>query len=116
MFLKMRVPFFSDFDKKTLKLVSERFAYRMYSTNESINKFNEEAETLFVVVSGRVGHFNSKNKEELTNQDKPDSLSTEIMNWGHEGMTQDKKWNHTSIALKKTMVICLDKRDLIEVL
>jgi len=33
MFLKLKIPFFADFDKKTLKLVMERMVAQFYSVH-----------------------------------------------------------------------------------
>lgn len=92
MFLKLRVPFFADFDKKTLRLVSERFAFRIYQIKETINTYGEDANLLYVVVRGEVGHYYGIKKDQITNGTNPEGLSTEIMSWGHEGMAQDRKW------------------------
>ena len=116
MFLKLRVPFFADFDKKTLKLVAERFVFRIYQPKEVINTYNEDATVLYVVIRGEVGHYYGLKPSQISADANPEGLSMDIMSWGHEGMAQDKKWYFTSMALKKTMLICLDKRDLIEVL
>ena len=57
MFLKLKVPFFADFDKKTLKLVMERMVAQYYNSHTFIHKFNNEAEAVYIVISGQVGVY-----------------------------------------------------------
>ena len=52
MFLKLKIPFFADFDKKTLKLVIERMVAQYYPTHATIHTLNEEAECINMVLTG----------------------------------------------------------------
>jgi len=38
------------------------------------------------------------------------------MTWGEDAMTEELKWDGTVMALKKSLVLSLHKKDLIEVL
>jgi len=44
MFLKLKVPFFADFDKKTLRLVMERMLFIYLKKGQFVSRFKHDAE------------------------------------------------------------------------
>ena len=115
MFLKLRVPFFADFDKKALKVVMERMLCQDYKRGSIISKYKEEAENMYIVISGEVQQYDGRHHYELEGLE-PDRRCQELESWGEEAMTSDLQWEATSKALRKTLVLTLQRRDLIEVL
>ena len=57
MFLKIRVPFFSNFDKKTLRTMMERMGCTYYKRGQVVQKFKDDAEEMKVVLSGKLAEF-----------------------------------------------------------
>lgn len=57
MHLKLRVPFFSDFDKKTLKLATDRMLCNYLQRNSIVKDFDTPEDTLYVVLEGRIGRY-----------------------------------------------------------
>ena len=115
MFLKLKVPFFADFDKKTLKLVMERMLCSYLKGKQVVSKFKDEADQLYIVITGKLGNYigvRHHDAEEAT----PDSMYEPFETWGDDAMTEEVKWESTVMALKKSLVLSLHKKDLIEVL
>ena len=57
MFLKLKVPFFADFDKKTLKLVMERMLCSYLKRGQVVSKYKDEADQLYIVITGKLGSY-----------------------------------------------------------
>ena len=116
MFLKLRVPFFADFDKKTLRPVMERMLCNFYKKNQIVCQFNESAECMMIVIDGELGAFENLLPEEIQKDSLPTKQIDQLGTWGESAMTEDESWNHTLKATKKSLVLSLQKKDLIEVL
>ena len=52
MFIKLRFPFFANFDKKTLRLISERLSYQLIQKDQFVTFVGENANEIFLSVSG----------------------------------------------------------------
>ena len=70
---------------------------------------------MYIVISGEVHQYDGLHAHELDGQE-PDHKYQELMTWGEEAMTTDIQWEATTKALRKTLVLTLQRRDLIEVL
>ena len=115
MFLKLKVPFFADFDKKTLKLVMDRMLCSYLKKNQVITKFRDVADQIYIVINGRLGEYDGVSHHDCKGLE-PNEYYEPYQTWGDEAMTEDFKWESTIMALKKSLVISLHKKDLIEVL
>jgi CRP-like cAMP-binding protein len=69
MFLKLRVPFFADFDKKTLRPVMERMLCNFYKKHTTVCKMGDEAEYMMIVIDGELAAYKGVDHEELSNKD-----------------------------------------------
>ena len=115
MFLKLKVPFFADFDKKTLKLVMERMLCSYLKRGQVVSKYKDEADQLYIVITGKLGsYFNVRHHD--AEGSTPDKVYEPYSTWGDDAMTEEVKWESTVMALKKSLVLSLHKKDLIEVL
>jgi hypothetical protein len=115
MFLKLKVPFFVDFDKKTLRLVMERMLFIYLKKGQFVSRFKHEAEQVYICISGKLGEYKEVPHNRIDGQ-APDSIYEPYMTWGEDAMTEELKWDATVMALKKSLVLSLHKKDLIEVL
>ena len=70
---------------------------------------------MYIVISGEVCQWDGLHPQEIEGQE-PDHKYQELMTWGEEAMTTDLLWEATTKALRKTLVLTLQRRDLIEVL
>ena len=52
MFLKMRVPFFQTFDKKTIRLIMERINCNWVNRNQIVCRFKDSGEQMYVLITG----------------------------------------------------------------
>jgi len=62
MYLKLRVPFFSDFDKKTLRMVMERMLCSLFDKQRIIEEFGKPLEQMHIILNGAIGQFPKMNK------------------------------------------------------
>lgn len=116
MFLKLRVPFFADFDKKTLRPVMERMLCNFYKKHQIVARLGDNAECLMIVLDGELGAYEGIGHEDITKDLIPTTTIATLGTWGETGMTEDETWMHTVKATKKSLVLSLLKKDLIEVL
>ena len=72
MWLKLRMPFFADFDKRTLRVVVERFLCQDYKRNQVVTKFEKEADQMYVVIQGAVGEYDGTRWDCIEDNQEPD--------------------------------------------
>lgn len=125
MFLKLRVKFFEDFDKKTLRLVMERMLCQIFRRNTIIARNGEPAENIYIVINGKLTGYEDTAAEEVEKckndrkklGDDIDENQYEAMDsFGDDAMAEDCEWEETIIADKKSLLLSIHKKDMIEVL
>jgi hypothetical protein len=92
MFLKLRIPFFADFDKKTLRPVMERMLCNFYRKHQIVCKRADEAEHMMIVIDGELSAYEGVDFEDVTKELVPTSLITVLGTWGEDAMTEDETW------------------------
>ena len=87
----------------------------MYQAGQIVAKYKNEAECMNIVLSGELGQFdriNSNKTDGLT----PNKILLPIDTFGEECMTQEVIEEATVKAMRKSIVLQLYKKDLIEVI
>jgi CRP-like cAMP-binding protein len=115
MYLKLRVPFFIDFDKKTLKFIMERISCQFFKKGKIVQEFGQEGDQMLVVIDGELSCYFKKSSENI-GDNEPEVVIGPNDTWGENTMTNEINFEYTVRASKKTLVMRLDKKDLIEVL
>ena len=92
MFLKLRVPFFADFDKKTLRPVMERMLCNFYKKHQIVCKKGEDAEHMMIVIDGELSAYEGVDHEDVTKDLLPTNLISILGTWGEDAMTEDENW------------------------
>ena len=69
-----------------------------------------------IVLDGELGAYEGIGHEDVTKDLIPTTTIATLGTWGETGMTEDETWTHTVKATKKSLVLSLLKKDLIEVL
>ena len=114
MFLKLRVPFFADFDKKTLKLIMDRFITSNYKRSQVLAEYSSHMTKLFIVLNGKIGQYDGYKSRD--DRKRLNMVYEENQAFGEEGMTTNLYWQSCYISEKPTMLLVLSKKDLIEAL
>ena len=72
---------------------------------------------MMIVIDGELAAYKGVDADNLGNKDLvPDKIISILGTWGEEAMTEDENWEHSLKATKKSLVLTLNKKDLIEVL
>ena len=116
MFLKLRVPFFRDFDKKTLRFIMERTSSQFFRKGKTVHEYGEDGDHMIVVIDGQLACYYQRHISDITPDQEPDQTVDPNEAWGEDCMTEEIKWDYSVRASKKTLVMSIDKKDLIEVL
>lgn len=124
MFLKLRVRFFEDFDKKTLRLVMERMLCQVFRRNTIVARNGEQAENISIVINGRLTGYEDVPAEDVERckndrkklGDVDENIYEAMDSFGDDAMADDCEWEETIIADKKSLVLSIHKKDMIEVL
>ena len=69
-----------------------------------------------MILNGRLARYDKLKFFKIEKESKIDGYVETLEDIGREGMTDYQAWQSTYIADKKTMIIFLTKRDLIDVL
>ena len=116
MFLKLKVPFFKDFDKKTLKFIMERTSSQFFKKGKVVHEYGLAADHMLVVIDGQLSCYYETIIENVSPDQEPDMVVSSNETWGEDCMTEEIKWNYSVRATKKTLVMNVHKKDLLEVL
>lgn len=115
MYLKLRVPFFADFDKKTLKFIMERTGSSFFKKGKIVQEYGHEADHMLMVIDGELSCFFHKSVDQIA-ECTPDLVIGPGETWGDDALTDEITWEYSVKATKKALVMNFSKKDLIEVL
>lgn len=116
MFLKLRVPFFASFDKRALRLVIDRVSISFLRRDQVLTQYGRTAEHLYTVISGQLAEYEATHAVAVKESTEPDATIEPYSTFGEECMATAIKWPSTITAMKKSVVVSLHKKDLVEVL
>ena len=88
MFLKLRIPFFKDFDKKTLRMLMDRIYCSHYKRHDCVVEFKKPQDQLCVLLSGRLARYDKKKFYVIDKESKVDGYVDTLQDIGKEGMTE----------------------------
>ena len=72
---------------------------------------------MYVVISGQVGEYIGVKHNKLDEVEQPDELFEPIQAFGKENLTdKENVWGSTFVAVKRSLLLNIAKKDLIEVL
>lgn len=57
LFLKLRVPFFSSFNRRTLRIIIERISVQFLRRDQYLTQFERQADFLYVMIQGQLAEF-----------------------------------------------------------
>lgn len=93
----------------------ERINCEWYNRNQIVCRFKDQGEQMYVLVTGQVGQYNAI-RYNMTEDAVPDEVYEPISTFGEENLRKDSNWDATFKALKRTLLLIIMKKDLIEVL
>ena len=93
----------------------ERMLFIYLKKGQFVSRFKHDAEQVYIVITGKLGEYKNVAHNRIDGH-TPDSIYEPYMTWGEDAMTEELKWDGTVMALKKSLVLSLHKKDLIEVL
>jgi hypothetical protein len=114
MFLKLRVPFFKEFDKRTLRFVMDRSVTTTCLRSQVVAEYKSNMNKMHVVLEGRLGRYDGHRSR--SDQKEISHIFEEGAVLGEEGMTDPVTWKSCVLAETKSVLLTLGKRDLIEML
>lgn len=85
MFLKMRVPFFQTFDKKTIRLIMERINCNWVNRNQVVCRFKDSGEQMYVLITGQVGEYIGI-KHNAVDDAEPDEIYEPVSTFGEDNL------------------------------
>ena len=94
----------------------DRMLCKDYQRHDVIVEYKKPQDSLVIVLSGRMAKYSKKKAFIIEKDTKIDGYIEALEDIGKDGMTEFQAWQATYLAAKKTMVISLTKRDLIDVL
>ena len=114
MWLKLRMPFFADFNKKSLKVIADRFVCLDFRPDKIVTKFDKPADQMYIVLSGTVASYNKTVYDNIQVDQKPSKIYKAMDRIGEECMMGEMNWMSTTKTLSKCKLITLHRRDLID--
>lgn len=116
MFLKLRISYFKNFSKKTLKLLVERMVSKMYRRGDYLSKFKEKQEEMIIIISGKVGEFPYMHPRDIMSHVLPETILLDHEIICPQAMLAPYHQKSTFRAIRHTICISLMKKDLQEVM
>ena len=114
MWLKLRMPFFADFDKKSLKVIADKITCLEFKKDKVITRFGKSAEQMFMVIFGKIGAYNDTHPEKICEDQKPDRVFKEMDIIGEEAVMGEMNWPFSLKVISKCQVLALHRRDLVD--
>ena len=85
MFLKLKVPFFKEFDKKTLRMVMDRCVTTNYKRSQVVSEFEADMNKMHMLLSGKLGKYTGYRSND--HRKVLDTVVEEKAIIGEQGMT-----------------------------